>query len=76
MKGFIRWPWAWPFKGAPHAIRGRVHRVSIIPRGEVSMVIRFGMDEPTARQVNQGSLVAVVTLQEKDFVPVKEKDAT
>lgn len=38
-------------------MRGRVHKISIIAGGEVSIVIRCGMDEPRARQLLQGSLV-------------------
>lgn len=38
-------------------IRGRVHKISIIAGGEVSVVLRFGLDEPRARQLAQGSLV-------------------
>lgn len=46
------------------ALRGRVHRVSIIAGGEVSIVLRFGIDEPDARQLNQGCLAAVDRLTE------------
>lgn len=38
-------------------MRGRVHKISIIAGGEVSIVIRCGMDEPHARHLLQGSLV-------------------
>lgn len=38
-------------------IRGRVHKISIVAGGEVSVVLRFGLDEPQARQLSQGSLV-------------------
>jgi hypothetical protein len=42
------------------AVRGRVHRVSIVAGGEVSIVLRFGIDEPRARELNQGQLVEVL----------------
>lgn len=38
-------------------MRGRVHKISIIAGGEVSIVIRCGMDEPRARMLAQGTLV-------------------
>lgn len=47
-------------RGAP--LRGRVHRVSIVAGGEVSIVLRFGLDEPRARELNQGALVEVVAV--------------
>ena len=37
--------------------RGRVHRVSIVQGGEVSVVLRFGVEEANARGLNQGALV-------------------
>lgn len=38
-------------------LRGRVHKISIIAGGEVSIVIRCGLEEPRARALAQGSLV-------------------
>jgi hypothetical protein len=37
--------------------RGRVHRVSIVKGGEVSVVLRFGVEEARARGLNQGALI-------------------
>ena len=42
--------------GGP-TMRGRVHKIGIVAGGEVSLVIRFGMDEPHARWLHQGALV-------------------
>lgn len=42
------------------AVRGRVHRVSIVAGGEVSVVLRFGVEEPRARELNQGQLIEVL----------------
>lgn len=44
--------------GAP-VVRGRVHKIGIVAGGEVSVVLRFGVDEPNARWLHQGSLVAL-----------------
>lgn len=41
------------------AMRGRVHKVSVVKGGEVSVVVRFGVEEPTARQLNQGALLEI-----------------
>jgi hypothetical protein len=38
-------------------LRGRVHKVSIVAGGEVSVVLRFGGEETAARALNQGTLV-------------------
>ena len=38
-------------------LRARVHKISIIAGGEVSVVLRVGIDEPRARQLTQGALV-------------------
>lgn len=38
-------------------MRGRVHKIGIVAGGEVSVVIRFGIDEPNARWLQQGALV-------------------
>jgi hypothetical protein len=43
-----------PTAGPP--IRGRVHKVSIVAGGEVSVVLRFGAEEIAARGINQGTL--------------------
>lgn len=43
----------------PAPLRGRVHKVSIVAGGEVSVVVRFGIDEPRARELNQGRLLEV-----------------
>jgi hypothetical protein len=56
----VRGPW----------IRGRVHKISIVAGGEVSVVIRFGIDEPQARQLTQGALVEI---QEVDHVEVQQQ---
>ena len=45
-------------------IRGRVHKISIVAGGEVSVVVRFGLDEPNARQLLQGTLVEVFETRE------------
>jgi hypothetical protein len=37
-------------------LRGRVHRVSIVAGGEVSVVLRFGGEEIAARALEQGAL--------------------
>ena len=55
--------------GAP-ALRARVHKISIIAGGEVSVVLRFGLDEPRARQLTQGALVE---LQEAERVEVQQQ---
>lgn len=41
-------------------LRGRVHRMSVTKGGEVSIVVRFGMEESRARQLNQGALLDIV----------------
>lgn len=41
----------------PAGIRGRIRNISIVAGGEVSVVVRFGLDEPKARQLAQGALV-------------------
>lgn len=37
-------------------LRGRVHKVSIVAGGEVSVVLRFGGEEVAARALDQGAL--------------------
>lgn len=53
--------WGRLFKPSAYRVgqgmRGRVHKISIIAGGEVSIVIRCGMDEPSARSLSQGALV-------------------
>lgn len=44
-------------------IRGRVHRVSRIGTGEVSVVLRFGMEEDA--NLIPGTLVEVTVLRER-----------
>ena len=48
----------------PAGIRGRVHKISIVAGGEVSVVLRFGLDEPRARQLMQGALVELHEAEE------------
>jgi hypothetical protein len=43
----------------PAGLHGRVHKVSVVRGGEVSVVVRFGLDEPDARKLNQGDLLAI-----------------
>lgn len=45
-------------------LRARVHKISIIAGGEVSVVLRFGLDEPRAKQLLQGTLVEVFETRE------------
>lgn len=51
-------------------MRGRVHKISIISGGEVSIVVRFGLDEPRARQLLQGSLVEL--FETREGIPPRE----
>lgn len=48
-------------------LRGRVHKMSVVHGGECSVVVRFGLDEPRARELNQGTLLEVF-----EAVPPKE----
>lgn len=41
-------------KSAP--MRGRVSKVSVLPRGVRSVVIHFGLDEPGAQDLKPGTL--------------------
>lgn len=50
---------------AGQGIRGRVHKLSIVAGGEVSIVIRCGLDEPQARHLTQGTLVEFFEAQRK-----------
>lgn len=44
-------------------LRGRVHRVAIVRGGELSVTLRFGVDEPDARVAfNQGVMVEVLPI--------------
>lgn len=47
----------WWRRATGQPVRGRVHRVSIIQGGEVSVVLRFGVEEANARGLNQGALI-------------------
>lgn len=54
----------WPLRLFPVGrIRGRVHRVSRIGTGEVSVVLRFGMEEDA--NLIPGTLVEVTVLRER-----------
>lgn len=44
-------------------IRGRIHKISIVAGGEVSVIVRFGIDEPLARQLAQGALVELQEIE-------------
>lgn len=41
-------------------MRGRVNRVNIISSGELSVVVRFGMDEPRAHELKPGTMIELV----------------
>lgn len=41
-------------------MRGRVNRVSVIATGELSVVVRFGIDEPRAQALKPGTMIEVV----------------
>lgn len=47
--------------GGP-AVRGRIHKVSIVAGGEVSVVLRFGVEESEARALDQGALIELRVL--------------
>lgn len=53
-------------------LRGRVAKVSITAGGMVSVVVRFGIDEPDARLLDQGSLVELVEVEKAPVKPPKE----
>lgn len=57
---------------AGDGIRGRIHKISIVQGGEVSIVIRCGIDEPRARQLSQGRLVELHE-KEDDRVKVQQQ---
>lgn len=59
--------------GQPAPLRGRVHKVSVVRGGEVSVVVRFGLDEPNARLLNQGALLELAVVSEPP--PAKLKDS-
>lgn len=46
-------------------MRGRVNRVSVIGTGELSVVVRFGIDEPGAQGLKPGTMIEVVPTTEK-----------
>ena len=50
-----------PQLGPP--LRGRVHKVSIVAGGDVSVVLRFGGEEVAARSLNQGTLIELREIQ-------------
>lgn len=60
----MKWPrWIKPtaFWARP-TLRGRIHRIAIVQGGEVSVVVRFGMEEPHAKDLEQGALVDLSTI--------------
>lgn len=56
----------------PVALRGRVSKVSIVRGGAVSVHVTFGIDEPGARLLDQGSLVELVEIAKAPVKPKKE----
>lgn len=56
------------FKRTGKSIRGRVSRVSIIRGGEVSVVVRFGLEERDRVQAfTPGTLLELVEMQVQDW---------
>lgn len=55
-------------------LRGRVHRVSIVAGGEVSVVLRFGGEEVAARALNQGTLVELREAPAPVSEPLEESE--
>lgn len=59
----------WPLLRKPAAhvgkpIRGRVHRVSVVQEGELSIVVRFGLEElEGAKRLLSGTPVEVFVLE-------------
>ena len=56
----MRWPWSKREAlrtGAP--IRGRISRISKVRGGEISIVLRFGLEEDEAQRLMQGELLEV-----------------
>lgn len=49
----------------PPEMRGRVSKVSVLPDGTRSVVIRFGIDEPGARDLVPGTLFGGRVLEQK-----------
>lgn len=47
-------------------LRGRIHKISYVKGGELSIVIRFGIEEAYENRIQQGTLVAMIELDEKD----------
>lgn len=48
------------------SLRGRVSRVAIVRSGEVSVTVRFGLDElEAAKKMLPGTLIEVVEIPEK-----------
>jgi hypothetical protein len=59
-----------------HALRGRVSRVALVLSGEVSVTMRFGLDElEAAKALLPGVLVEVVVIAEKKPDPAPKKRA-
>jgi hypothetical protein len=50
-------------------LRGKVSRISVIRSGEVSMVVRFGIDEARARGLTPGTLVELNVATDSEEVP-------
>ena len=44
------------FAADPKLMRGRVSKVSVLPKGVRSVVIHFGIDEPGALELKPGTL--------------------
>lgn len=56
------------------SLRGRVSRVAIVRSGEVSVTVRFGLDElEAAKKMLPGTLLEVVEVPEKKAPPRKRK---
>jgi hypothetical protein len=62
--------------GQAAPLRGRVHKVSVVRGGEVSVVVRFGVEEPNARALNQGALLELDVVAEAPPLPPKKPRAT
>lgn len=73
LRGIISGIFRRPIWRTGQGMRGRVHKLSIIAGGEVSIVIRCGLDEPRARQLLQGTLIEF--FETREGIPACE-DAT
>lgn len=59
----MKWPWVKPGQRVGKSIRGKVHRISIVQNGELSLVLRFGMEEmEEAKRFVSGTPVDVFEL--------------